>query len=308
MARRCPLEIWEQILGHLVLESENHASLKATSLISRAFVPIAQALHFRTISLHSPDVGERLFALLKSKPTLATYVRHLDLSLNEQHLISDEPGIWQWLSSRQGLELASLLGHVPTLSSEYLLWFDTPLKMSSVTEEVVSAFRSVRSLIINLRFDGIEEMHTFILCFRSTLEYLEVSGLRIEDASVHHQSHPSIMGLRCGMGHIQGSLDRLRSLKMSGAIHPVFTAWLLHTGIVDRIRDLIYVSYSVDHEFLSALIMHGCRALKSFHFLMTAVPSDLATGEHTASQTFRSSFHFFSKYHSHADAKPRQHA
>jgi hypothetical protein len=283
MARRCPLEIWEQILGNLVLKSEDHASLKAASLISRAFAPIAQALLFRTISLHSPDVGERLLALLKSKSTLVTYVRHLDLSPSEQRRLSDEPGIWQWLSSRQGLELASLLGHISSLSFEYLLWRDAPLKMSSVTEEVFSAFRSVRSLIMNLRFDGIGEMHTFILYFRSTVEYLEVSGLRIEDASIHHQPHPSIMDLRSGMGHIHGSLDRLRSLKMSGDIHPAFAAWLLHTGIVDRIRNLIYVSDSVDKEILSALIIHGCRALKSLYFLMTAVPSDLATGEHTAS-------------------------
>jgi hypothetical protein len=251
---RFPREIWRDVFDRLAFNNEIWALRKAASLC-RSLTPLAQAGLFRMVTLDTDVTCQRLLCVLEATPRLARYIEHLR--------IDNRSGSYTLIAflflNASGPQLATLLAHVTQIS----IWsFKFRGNMFNRNISAFFAhFTAVRSLTMcDCAFDSAQGMRVFVSHFRESLRYLALVGVTWEIVEAN------------GLGDAQPkprltSFPLLAALKIYDVTHQSFVTWLVHAGMVDRLRSLtIRIAAPQDEHVVHTLLSHVCDTLQHLVF------------------------------------------
>jgi hypothetical protein len=278
----CPPEIWGDIIGHLVLNSD-FKSLKTAALICRSAKPLAQAELFRTCTL---DVTDRMrveqFAnLIHENSAITSYVRHLRIKA------PSGSGVSTWCLFSIGLDVFSSLSDVTQLSLSGCNLWDIG-EFEAQTSGLFSSLLSVKSLSIRTcGFKAYTALWTLVTCFRSSLQYLEIHNIY-----GFYTAPPEIIYASAILQEFLGQsspyfLSSIVCLTLSDIIMQDFVPWLTRSSIADQTRVLrLKWKYDKDIEATSSLL----RACKSLEYLTIDMSRQIDfAGKHQSHHCFEHS-------------------
>jgi hypothetical protein len=258
--QRYPLDIWQQVIGHLARNSDRDA-LKAAALLSREITPLAQAELFRDVSLDCFESCESLLDIIHYKPSLAPFIRSLTIYGDTYRLLCPK-----------SLELASYFTRVSYLTMSMIDFDEEWVNVNVASKEAnsfFSAFTSVQTLAIESScFSDVETMGIILTYFRSSLQRLEMSETTWGLGDRPYPSIPKIYELLHNVSSYPAW--KLESLNTTEVHISYLAAWLMRCGAAIGIRSL-NMDISTDDEDVEAVshfFSHGCKSLHTLEIRM----------------------------------------
>jgi len=171
-----PLDVYGLILDSLAEDDEELTSMRACSLVSRAFLPLARKHIFASVEINSPFATDpppsidAFVNLIERNPEIAEYVRKIDYCIaSHDHIMSPIP---------------RTLGKLTKLKS-LTIWHHSTGKLKWMTQMRPAFLQLMRLPTLSyLKLRSIENFPASDLIHSSSLEHLQIEHIDFAEEDI----------------------------------------------------------------------------------------------------------------------------
>ena len=231
-----PLDVYGLILDSLAEDDEKLTSMRACSLVSRAFLPFARKHIFASVEIGNPFATnpppsiDAFVNLIERNPEIAEYVRKFDYCIaSHDHIMSPIP---------------RTLGKLTKLKS-LIIWHDSTNKLNWMTQMRPSLLHLMRLPTLSyLKLRWIENFPISDLIHCSSLEHLQIAHVDFAEEDIVPPTiplPPKLVHLReytVGPKSTSATKKLLKSKRPDGLPIVNFTELTKVTAICDKQEDI----------------------------------------------------------------------